>query len=534
MGSKIPALVLFLAVAPVSYGATVSGTVKGPDGAPFEGAFVQAQNINTKITVMALSGLQGRYRIEKLPVGTYRVLIKAVGYRSDPRAGLNIAADQNLAIDFALQRDMVRWNELSLYQAKQLWPPAKGKDLMFGHCSICHEFQTLMASVSHDENGWKDRLAYMRQVMHYSIFLGAHFSDQDSADVASYLATLFGPESVLPKSPAEMSKYKETLRPFSSDAMNIVYVEYEMPGPRRMPFSAAPDKDGYLWIPNFGPANKITRLNPDTGEMQDFPVPHVGSAGVHSAVPAPDGSVWLTEQGSNKLGKWDPRTQKIIEYQDQYLPGQEGVEDGGSKHTLRLDPSGRVWSSGNPLTQFDPETKKYARFAEVPSAYDVKTDRNGDVWFTRPGPNEIGKVDGKTKKVSRWSSPTPGSAPRRLEITADGMVWVGEFFGGKLARFEPKTETFTEYPLPGPEPFPYGLGIDADGYIWYDSHNMDVLGRFDPKTGRVVEYPFPHSELAIREFFRDSKGRMWYGSAPNNIVGYFYLTSKDSQAAARR
>jgi hypothetical protein len=31
--------------AAAAYAANVSGTVKGPDGAPFEGAFVQAQNI---------------------------------------------------------------------------------------------------------------------------------------------------------------------------------------------------------------------------------------------------------------------------------------------------------------------------------------------------------------------------------------------------------------------------------------------------------------------------------------------------------
>ena len=35
----------------VCYGATISGTVKGVDGAPFQGAFVQAQNSKTKITV---------------------------------------------------------------------------------------------------------------------------------------------------------------------------------------------------------------------------------------------------------------------------------------------------------------------------------------------------------------------------------------------------------------------------------------------------------------------------------------------------
>ena len=43
------------------YGATITGTVKGADGAPFQGAFVEAQNTKTKITVIVLSDSQGRY-----------------------------------------------------------------------------------------------------------------------------------------------------------------------------------------------------------------------------------------------------------------------------------------------------------------------------------------------------------------------------------------------------------------------------------------------------------------------------------------
>jgi len=77
-----------------------------------------------------------------------------------------------------------------------------------------------------------------------------------------------------------------------------------------MPFSAAPDKNGYVWIPNFGVANKISRLDPKTGEMVDFPVPNIGTAAIHSAVPAPDGSVWLTEQGSNRSRGGTPRRRK--------------------------------------------------------------------------------------------------------------------------------------------------------------------------------------------------------------------------------
>src|SRR5229473_5622244 len=106
----------------VCYGATLAGTVKGPDGTPFEGAFVQAQNTKTRMTFTVLSDKQGRYRAEKLPAGEYRLQARASGFRSEARTGVNLAADQDTSFDFALQKAAVRWNELSIYQAKKLWP----------------------------------------------------------------------------------------------------------------------------------------------------------------------------------------------------------------------------------------------------------------------------------------------------------------------------------------------------------------------------------------------------------------------------
>ena len=121
------------------------------------------------------------------------------------------------------------------------------------------------------------------------------------------------------------------------------------------------------------------------------------------------------------------------------MPGKEGIGEGGEKHTVRLDPSGNVWASGVPLTKFDPETKKFTRFEEVNHAYDVKPDKNGDVWFTSRSPaNKIGKVDGKTMKVTMWAPPTPNSFPRRLEIASDGMIWFDEFTAGKMGSFDPR------------------------------------------------------------------------------------------------
>jgi hypothetical protein len=299
--------------------ATITGTVKGPDGQAFRGAFVQARNAKTKITVNVLSDNQCRYRAENLAAGDYRVQIRAPGYQADTVNALALTQDQNATQDFALKTSYVRWTDISMYQGIQLLPEARGKNLFFIHMKLhgTARLRGLVWRPSSATDGWRDRVNYMRESMAYFIArpqLG--FNDQKAEDVVSYINHVFGEDSVLPRSPADLPQYNDTVRKFSDDALKIVYTEYETPGPNRMPWSAHPTKDGSFWVPYYGRANKIARLNPETGEMKEYPVPHLGTAAIHSAVPHPDGSVWLTQQGSNKLGRWDPQTETITEYQD--------------------------------------------------------------------------------------------------------------------------------------------------------------------------------------------------------------------------
>ena len=525
-------LIAFVFLAGFAQAATVTGSVKSPEGAPFRGAFVQARNTATRVLVSVLTDKDGRFRIENLPAGKYQLQVRAVGYRGDPQNDVSLSAEQNASHDFALQQGMVRWADLSQYQGEVLFPEAKGKDLLVGRCFACHGFQTRMASARRDEEGWRDRVNYMAESMHFFLGgVGAPFNDQNASDVATYINSLFGEQSVLPKSPAEMPKYKELVRSFNDDAMKIVYVEYELPGPSRMPWSAFPDKNGNYWMPYYGNANKIGRLDPKTAEVQEYPVPNRGTAGIHSAVPAADGSVWLTEQGSNKIGRWDPVTGAITEYQDAYIPGKEGTLAGGSKHTLRIDAQGRIWATGGPLTVFDPKTQKFTQIKEVPSAYGLVLDKDGNCWFAEFVPNgKIGRVDAKTLRVTKWQPPTDDARPRRIQIDSDGTIWFNEFQAGKIGHFDPKTETFQEFTLPGPEATPYALEIAANHTLWYSSEHLDVIGNLDPKSGRVTEYPFPQAENTMREFYLDAQGRMWFGSPANNKVGYFYLAGSTQRA----
>ena len=114
-----------------------------------------------------------------------------------------------------------------------------------------------MAAMPRDANGWLRAVNFMRAAMHPR--LASSLTNEEAAEVTTYLNSVFGVDTKLPKSPAEMPGYKDTVRSVSDEALKIVYVDYDLPGPNRMPFSGTPDKDGKIWIPEFGRANRILK-----------------------------------------------------------------------------------------------------------------------------------------------------------------------------------------------------------------------------------------------------------------------------------
>jgi virginiamycin B lyase len=503
-----------------AFGGTVSGTVKDPSGAPFQGAFVQAKNSATKITHSVLSDRQGRYRIPDLAPGEYDLQVKATGFKSDPQKGVKIGTDA-VSLDLPLQKGRVEWMDLSIHQVRQMLPAGKAKPMLVTTCFACHGIQTRMAPRRQDEATWFRNVDYMRDSMRY--FLRDQVNDEMVKELASYLATTFGLDSAAPRSPADLPGWDQVKRgAFGDEAMQITFVDYDMPGPNRMPWSAAPDKNGNHWVPYYGRANMVGMLDPKTGKVREFRAPFPETAAIHSAVPAPDGSVWFTEQGSNRLGRIDPRTGEVGEFQ---APLKDGIgTERGSRHTVRVDSEGIVWSTGSPFTRFDPKTGEFHQFAEIPTSYGVTLASDGAVWFTEfTQDGKVGKVDPKTLKVTKYALPTPNARPRRMQVDTDGTIWFAEYAAGKIGRLDPQTGAIKEYSLPGASPTPYALGIDKDRNVWYSSMDMDVIGRLNPNTGAVTEFPFPYSENGMREFHLDEQGRMWFASPPNNKVGYFVL-----------
>jgi virginiamycin B lyase len=555
LGTILGLVILFAFSSYGAPGGTVSGTVKGPDGSPFKGAFIRAQNENSKITVNVLSNRQGEYRIENLAPGEYQIQATAVGYKNDLHTDVRVESEQLVSQNFALQKGMVRWAELSIHEGQVLLPDVPGKKLLFFRCMSCHGLQTKIAATRRDEDGWRSCINLMRDRV--GGVGDRRITDQDADIIVPYLNTIFGVDSDLPRSPADLPRYEEVKHAeFSDEAMKIIYVLYDMPRPGRIPWVAYPQRDGNVWLPHSWVADQIAKLNPDTGKVQEFDTPQGTRKAlhVHSVLEAPDGIVWFSEDAACKLGRFDPKTQMFTQYQPPFCAPknddvltQRGMNSIGlgSMNSIRLDRFGNIWAGGSMLLRFDPKTEQFMEFPEARTPYGIELDGEGNVWFAEfPQEGKIGKIDIRTLKITKWTPPTteklaainkdqpdenfgnsathPKSAgPRRIAVDSHGIIWFGEWWGGQIGRFDPKTETFKEFPLPDPDPTPYAIGVDHNDFVWYSSYDDDIIGRLDPKTGAVVEYPFPYSGNGLRELIPDSKGRMWFGTPFNNKVGYF-------------
>ena len=261
--------------------------------------------------------------------------------------------------------------------------------------------------------------------------------------------------------------------------LTVQIKEYEVPTPHSRPHDPALAPDGSLWYTGQG-ANKLGRLDPKTGEFKEYPL-KTPNSGPHGLVADKDGNIWFTAISAGYVGKLDPKTGDIAEYR----------------------PSGGA--------QIDPHTPVF--------------DHNGILWFTNEETNYIGRLDPKTGQMTLTKSPTPHAVPYGIVVTQNNAPFFCEFGTHKLATVDPKTMTVREYTLPAADARPRRLALAPDGTIFYTDYARGYLGHFDPAAGKLLkEWPSPRGSasepygIAITQ-----DGEVWYsesGVKPNTLVRF--------------
>src|SRR5436305_598999 len=267
------------------------------------------------------------------------------------------------------------------------------------------------------------------------------------------------------------------------------------------------------------------------------------------AVDNAHGFIWVAEPGCDfpevnvKCPTAFPGMIAKFSLADGTLLGEYAQPTGYSSPAfVAVDNTGNIWFS-EPTTdaigKFDPVTLTWSQWklGANTSPFDLVFDKNGNLWFTLYLSNQIGFMDPKTLHIALNGVPTPISFPYGITIDPKGTLWFTENAQGasNVASFTPTTggpiSIYEHHVLSaaGGTVRPHKIVADKSGIIWYTEGFSASIGEYNPTTNSSTDYnvktPCPSGQrfgcshtsgIAI-----DAKGNIWFTDALGARIGYF-------------
>src|SRR5690242_6035899 len=94
--------VVNLSIAQTNVG-KILGVVHDPSGATVPNASVTARSVSTGVETAARTNTEGAYTFPSLPIGEYSVSVRATGFKTIERPGVQIVGSEAVKIDFQLE-----------------------------------------------------------------------------------------------------------------------------------------------------------------------------------------------------------------------------------------------------------------------------------------------------------------------------------------------------------------------------------------------------------------------------------------------
>ncbi len=244
--------------------------------------------------------------------------------------------------------------------------------------------------------------------------------------------------------------------------------EYPLP-PSAKPHTIFPDKDGTIWYTGNSNAT-IGKLDPSTGKTTEYPTK---ARDPHSAVIHQNGRIYFTAQGARMIGRLSPETGEITEVPTEANP-----------YGIQAAPDGTLWvayNGTNKIGAVNPDTLSI-RYYEVPDTASrirrLGLTSDGMVWYGNNTRGRIGRLNPKTGEVREWLSPSgPTSDPYAFVVVKD-IIWYNEsgMRPDTLVRFDPKTERFQSWPIPSGFGIIRNFGVTREGNLIIHQSSSNRVG----------------------------------------------------------
>ena len=534
-------LVLVASVAVVSHagftfaqsGAALSGQVTSAEEGAMEGVLVSAKMTGSTKTVTVVSDAKGRYAFpaNRLEPGKYAVTVRAAGYDLAAPSTPELSAKGGATADLKL----VKTKDLAAQLSNGEWlasapgTPQQKRPLL--SCVGCHTLNKITQSKL-DADGFVDTIKRMGTYANQSTYIRPQkrLTGRDTDLVgeertklqraqAEYFATL--------NQSAKGTGWTYDLKTFArpkGQGTRVIMTEWDLPRPTIQPHDVVVDSKGTVWYSDFGD-QKVGKFDQKTGKLVEIATPELKKGSPFGSLSIRldrDENLWLGMMYQAAIGKLDTKTEKLQVWR---IPDEWNRPNTQVNMTspLNIGVDGKVWAQNNGFAgvhRVDLKTgtwETWEPFKDAPvghNIYDVISDSKNNAWFTDIGRETIGKIDAKTKQVTLFETPTKASGPRRGIMDAQDRIWFAEYRANRIGMFDTKTESFKEWEVPTAWTGPYDVALDRNGDAWTASMLNDRVVRLNTKTGQMIEYLLPRT-TNVRRVFVDSSTTpvtFWTGS----------------------
>ena len=217
----------------------------------------------------------------------------------------------------------------------------------------------------------------------------------------------------------------------------------------------------------------ITSYDPATREFKDYPVGG-GALWPHTLRFDKKGIAWFTISISNQLGRFDPASgeSKVID-----LPKTTNRPNAGFMFPYGIDVSptdGSVWYTrlwAGKIGRVDPKTLAVKEFdPPLSGPRRLRFDASGTLWIPAFGDGALVKLDTRTMKYTTYKmprlSPDESEAPYALAVDPRRQdVWITSNMSDRLFRFIPKEGRFITYRMPIRGTYTREFFFPSDGRI---------------------------------------------------------------------
>ena len=489
----------------------LSGIVTSQEEGRMEGVVISVKRAGSPMTISVVTNANGEYRFptNRLGTGSYEVAIRAVGYDLASSDSVELK-EESTSLDLQLKKTSKLSSQLSNGEWMISAPGTFAEKQYFDDCTMCHTLERPINSSYGPEEMSRvvqrmgaHTLNSTPAFPHFKSFVTQMLSEpltEEEIDKGRYFSSV---------NLSRADTWEFPLQTFprpSGKATQVVITTYDLPRPNSAPHDALVGPDGNIWYNDFV-SPYIGKLDPETGEVTEYelPIQKPGFAvGSHAIDFSDDGLIYASGMHQSYVVEFNPTTEEIKTLQ---FPHWQVDNAGNDSRITVLDPSaksvnGLIWVNGykggemGVAYQVNPETNEWTPVTHPASApphnaYDVIADSQNNMYGINMDKEHVWWTDAKTLETKFYRIPTAGAGGRRGNVDLKDRLWWAQYRGNGIGMFDPETETITEWPLPTPWTSPYDAEFDEERYVWTGGMNNDLAVRLNVETGEFTEYLLP-------------------------------------------